>query len=90
MADIRLTNEGGETFEDSFNKDLWPALGLNVEKVLKGEYKGQETTVFQMFRRGRSSDSIKKDSLSLLITVQNRLSSLCNEIASKLEKKAKC
>ena len=87
MGDIKLTNDTGETFEDKFDKELWIELGLNVEKVLKGEYRGQDTTVFQMFRRGRSADAIKQSSLSLLTTVQNRLSSLCSDIASKFEER---
>ena len=87
MAEIKLTNDAGDTFEEGFNKELWSELSVNVEKILKGEYRGQETEVFQMFRRGRSSDSIKQSGLSLLISVQNRLSSLCNEIAAKFEKR---
>ena len=87
MSTIKLTNEAGETFENNFDRELWHDLGLNVEKVLRGEYKGQDTTVFQMFQRGRSGEAIKEGSLSLLISVQNRLSSLCNGLASKLEKR---
>ena len=40
-----------------------------------------------MFRRGRSGDDIQLSSLSLLKTVQNRLSSLCRNIAAKLEER---
>ena len=85
MADLKLTDEAGQEFEKRFDQKLWPSLDKVGEKVLSGEYKGQDTTVFQLFRRGRSADDIKKSSLSLLTTVQNRLSSRCNSIASKLE-----
>ena len=85
MAEIKLTNESGDVFEDNFDKELWLELGMKVEKILSGDYKGQDTTVFQVFRRGRSAEDIRKSSLSLLITVQNRLASLCNAIATKFE-----
>ena len=52
MADIKLTNEAGDIIENELDKNLWPALENNIENVLKGEYKGQETTVFHQFRRG--------------------------------------
>jgi hypothetical protein len=35
MADIKLTNESEDVFEDNFDKELRPELGLKVEKVLK-------------------------------------------------------
>ena len=87
MAEIKLTNESGDVFEDNFDKELWLELGMKVEKILSGDYKGQDTTVFQVFRRGRSAEDIRKSSLSLLITVQNRLASLCNAIATKFEER---
>ena len=85
MANIQLTDLTGERFEGNFDKDLWIKLNEDVEKVLSGEYKGQDTQVFQVFRRGRSSDDIRQSSLSLLKTVQNRLSSICKAIAGSLE-----
>ena len=87
MAEIKLTNESGDVLEDNFDKELWLELGMKVEKILSGDYKGQDTTVFQVFRRGRSAEDIRKSSLSLLITVQNRLASLCNAIATKFEER---
>ena len=87
MAAIKLTNDTGDVFEGSYDKELWANLDEHVLKVLSGEYKGQETEVFQAFRRGRSADDMRRSSLSLLITVQNRLSSLCNAIASNLEER---
>ena len=87
MADMRLTDEAGEVFEANFDKDLWVKLVADIENVLSGEYKGQDTQVFQVFRRGRTSDDIRKASNSLLVTVQNRLSSLCSAIAKSLEER---
>ena len=47
---------------------------MNVEKVLTGEYKGQEMTEIN-FRRGRSADDLNQSSASFsLLTVQNYLS----------------
>ena len=89
MGNIILTDEAGDTFEANFDKDLWVKLASDIENVLSGDYKGQDTQVFQAFRRGRSSSDIRKASHSLLITVQNRLSSLCNTIASTLEERLK-
>ena len=85
MADLKITDESGKEFENKLNEKLWPALNKDVENILRGEYKGQDTTVFQMYRRGRSGDDIKLSSLSVLKTVENRLSSLARIIASKLE-----
>ena len=87
MSNIKLTNAAGDIIEKDLDKKLWPALEKNVENVLKGEYKGQETTVFQQFRRGRSADDIKQSSIRVLLTVQNRLGSLCKAIASKFEER---
>ena len=87
MAEIKMTNEKGNDLEKQFDKKLWTALDMNIEKILRGEYKGQETTVFQMFRRGRSADDIRQSSLSLLLTIQNRLSSFCRIVANNLEER---
>ena len=87
MGNISLTDEAGDIFEAKFDKDLWVKLAADIENVLSGDYKGQDTQVFQAFRRGRSSSDIRKASHSLLITVQNRLSSLCNTIANSLEER---
>ena len=85
MANLKLTDEDGEVFDKNFDAVYWDSLGKEVEKVISGEYKGQEASVLQGFRRGRSADDISRSSLSLLITVQNRLSSLCSAIADRLE-----
>ena len=84
-----MTNVNGDVLEKQLDKKLWAALDMNVEKILSGEYKGQQTTVFQMFRRGRSADDIRQSSLSLLLTIQNRLSSLCRNIVDNLDKRPK-
>ena len=87
IAEVKMTDQSGEEFDNQLDPKLWTALEKDVEKVLRGEYKGQDTAVFQVFRRGRSGDDIQLSSLSLLKTVQNRLSSLCRNIASKLEER---
>ena len=87
MSEIKMTNEKGNDLEKQFDKKLWTALDMNIEKILRGEYKGQETTVFQMFRRGRSADDIRQSSLSLLLTIQNQLSSFCRIVANNLEER---
>ena len=45
--------------------------------ILSEDYKSQDTIVFQVFRREIIADDIRKISLSLIITVENRLASLC-------------
>ena len=85
MADLKITDESGKDFENKLNEKLWLALDKDVENILRGEYKGKDTNVFQIYRRGRSGDDIKLSSLSVLKTVENRLSSLARIIASKLE-----
>ena len=62
-------------------------LSRDIDNILKGEYKGQNTTVFNMFRRGRSGDDIRQSSVRLLITVQNHLGSLCKAIANKFSER---
>ena len=52
---------------------------------IQGEYKGQETTVFQQFRRGRSADDVKQSSLRVVHSVQNRLTSFCSAVVCKLK-----
>ena len=60
---------------------------MNVEKVLSGEYKGQEKTEIN-FRRGRSADDLNQSSASFsLLTVQKYLSSFCRTLACKLEER---
>ena len=49
---------------------------MEAEKILSEDYKGQDTTVLQDFRRERTADDINKSSLSLLIIVQNGTASL--------------
>ena len=60
---------------------------MEAQKILSEDYKGQDTTVFQVFRRERTADAIKKSSLSLLIIVQNGPASLFNDIATKSEER---
>ena len=86
MATLKTTNTSeDELLENNIDEKLWPSLSKDIDNILRGEYRGQDTTVFQVFRRGRSGDDIKSSSLSLLKTVENRLSSLCNNLALKLE-----
>ena len=65
---------------------------MDVERVLRVEYKGQEKPVFQLnktninFRRGRSADDLNQSITDFsLLTVQNHLSSFCRALACKLE-----
>ena len=85
MASIKVAMVDSEEFENNLDENLWPSLSQDIKNILRGEYRGQDTTVFQMFRRGRSGDDIQSSSLSILKTVENRLSSLCKSLASKLE-----
>ena len=52
---------------------------------IQGEYKGQKTTEFQQFRRGRSADDVEQSRLRVLHSVQNRLTSFCSSVACKLK-----
>lgn len=45
MADLKLTDEAGQEFETRFDQKLWPSLDKDGEKVLRGEYKGQNTVI---------------------------------------------
>ena len=57
MACIKATNVNGENFDQmSIDEKLWLSLSGDIDKVLRGEYRGQDTTVFQVFRGGRSGD----------------------------------
>ena len=40
---------------------------MEAQKILSEDYKGQDTTVFQVFKRERTADDIRKSSLSLLM-----------------------
>ena len=68
-AQIKLENDDTEVTENILDEKLWPNLGTNLENILNGTYKGLKTTVFEMFRRGRSADDIRSSSLRLLTTV---------------------
>ena len=46
MAEIEMTDIYGKDLQKEFDKKLWTALDMNIEKILRGEYKGQDTTVF--------------------------------------------
>ena len=81
MADIRLIDDEEAVFDSELDKNYWPTLSKDLDNILRGDYKGQDTTVFSMFRRGRSGDDIKQGSMRVLATVQNRLGSLCRSIA---------
>ena len=44
VADIQLANEAGDMFEGHFDKNLWVRLNADIEKVLSGKYKVQDTS----------------------------------------------
>ena len=71
MGELKLTDEDGDIFEKRFDEKLWANLDKDPDKILIGEYRGQDKTVFQVFRRGRSADDIRQSSLRLLITVKS-------------------
>ena len=82
-SNIQLIDEHGASTVQNIDKKIWPALRQNAEKVLSCKYKGLNTTIFSMLRRGRSSEEINVGSLNLQITVQNKLSSFCKTLAKK-------
>ena len=41
MAEIKMININGDVLEKEFDKKLWTVLDMNVEKIFRGEYKGQ-------------------------------------------------
>ena len=63
---------------DHIDQDLWPALKKNAANT-----KWLNTTIFSLLRRGRSSDDISS-TLNLRTTIQNKLSSFCKTLATKL------
>ena len=81
MSNIKLIDDEGTVFDQELDKNQWPALSKDLNNIMRGEYKGQETTVFEVFRRGRSGDDIMQSSMRVLTTVQNRLGSLSRAIA---------
>ena len=83
MSNIKLIDDESDrpVFDQELDKNQWPALSKDLDNIMRGEYKGQETTVFEVFRRGRSGDDIMQSSLRVLTTVQNRLGSLSRAIA---------
>ena len=58
MGKLKLTDEDGDIFEKRFDEKLFANLDKDADKIRIGEYRGQDTTVFQVFRRGRSADDI--------------------------------
>jgi hypothetical protein len=68
------------------NKGLWPTLAKNVNNVITDKYNSLQTDLFAEQRRGRSADDM--GDTNYLKTVENRLSSLCKNLADKIEERA--
>ena len=64
-SEIKLTEENGECTIDRLNMTLWPALKKNSEDVISCKYKGPNTTIFSLLRKGRASDDINTSTLTL-------------------------
>ena len=88
-AEIILADEVGNPIEGELDGELWPSLKNHLDSVLSGTYKGLQTSVFMMFRRGRSADDINTSSLRLRVTIQNKLSRFCKTLVTKFNERLK-
>ena len=80
METIKLTDNRPITAETA---DKWPTLMENLYDVMADKYKGLTTDIFAEQRRGRSADD--QGDITYIKTAENRLSSLCKNIANQIE-----
>ena len=80
MEEIKLTSNLPITAKVA---DTWPTLMGNINDVLTDKYKDLKTDIFAELRRGRSSDDAGDTVFTS--TVENRLSSLCRNLANQIE-----
>ena len=85
FAKKKLADQSGNRAQEELDEKLWPKLKNNIDSVLSCKYKGLQTTIFNMFRRGRSGNDANADTLNLRITIQNKLSSFCKTLAAKYD-----
>ena len=88
MENLKLDIDEGTGELEEIDESLWPSLGESIDSVLDGTYLTIHTVLEINPRRTRSQADISM-SKSLLITVQNRLSSLCKHLASILSNRLK-
>ena len=61
----------------------WPRLSQHVDSVLTEQYHGLSTELAVERRRGRSAADMGSN--DILLTVENRLASLCKNLADRIE-----
>ena len=70
------------------DQSLWPMLGEHIEDVMKDRYVSIQTVLTHRNRMGRSMDDIPAtESQSVLVTVENRLTSLVSALVMNQEKR---
>ena len=80
---LEVDEDTGEVEE--INQSLWHKLGDKLESVLEDSYVKAQTVLDVGRRRGRSAADIP-GSLDVLVTVQNRITSLCKGLEEFLQK----
>ena len=88
MENLKLTMNTDTGEVEEINQSLWPSLGETLDSILDVNYLSGRTVTEMEPRKTRSQADISS-SKSLLLTVQNRLSSLCKHLASILESRLK-
>ena len=79
-----MDEDTGEVEE--INQSLWPKLGDKLESVLEDSYVKAHTALDVERRRRRSAANIP-GSIDVLVTVQNRIISLCKGLQEHLQKR---
>ena len=84
MEKLRLSVSDDTGEVDEIDQLLWPNLGEHVNKIMDDEYVSVQTAMGQGRRMGRSKGDISA-SLSVLTSVENKLTSLVRNIVKHLE-----
>ena len=82
---LKSAEEDDEVTDESADIDAkrWPTLSQYVNSVLSEQYHGLSTGLAEERRRGRSAANVGSN--DSLLTVQNRLTSLCKILAERIE-----
>lgn len=83
MSKIKLkptdVEGGGDATSTRIDKKSWPRLTQHLDSVLTEQYHGLSTGLAVERKRGRSAADMGNN--DVLLTVENRLSSLCKNLA---------
>ena len=86
MSKVELTNTDYSATIANLEEKSWPKLKGGLADVLNDEYIHSMTPLFHEQRRGRSLADI--GGKNILKTLENRLTSLCRNLADRIEQRA--